>query len=430
MNSVASQNPLLYRLVVSHYLISALCFVSLAVMLLITARNLTGHYFHPQLLAITHMAALGWGTLVIFGAVYQLLPVILDTELYSYRTAWLSLLLFSAGLVLLVYSFWHFEPGIYMQSGSLLLLAGISLFAANVFLTAKQNRDDIHQEFIITACIWLLATALLGTLLVFNFRYAFFQKDHILFLKLHAHMGLAGWFLMLITGVSSRLMPMFLVSKQQKLGFLSWSFYLINVGLLLFLIDTYFSGLNAKTYIAALVSFAGIACWLMFIAGCFRTRMRRKIDLSIWHSLVSFFLLGTAIVTLPFIVFNHLKADPLSVKYTLLYGSLLFMGWITSLILGQTFKTLPFIVWLKHYQHLAGNSDIPLPAGIFKGKLLSIQFGLYLIFILVFYAGMFYRSATLINAGLGCFLAVSLVYLSNVLIVIFHRPDKKYYEQS
>ena len=429
MNSVATQNPLLYKLVVSHYLISALCFVSLAVMLLLAAPNLTGHYFHPQLLAITHMAALGWGTLVIFGAVYQLLPVILETELYSYKAGWISLWLFASGLVFLVYSFWNFEPGIYMQGGSLLVSAGISLFGANVFLTAKQNRNDIHQEFIITACIWLVATALLGTLLVFNFRFAFLQKDHILFLKLHAHMGLAGWFLMLITGVSSKLIPMFLVSNQKKVILLSWSFYLINGGLLFFVIDTYFSGLNFKTYIAAFLALAGIVCWLTFIAESFRTRMRKKIDLSIWHSLVSFILLGSAIFILPFIVFNHIKADPTAVDYTLLYGTLLFMGWISSLILGQTFKTLPFIVWIKHYQHLAGKGKILMPADIFKSKLLKIQFVTYLIFIMVFYTGMFYKSASLINFGLGCFLAVSLVYLSNVLIVILHRPDKKQYEQ-
>lgn len=394
-------------------------------MLLFAARNLTGHYFHPQLLAITHMAALGWGTLVIFGAVYQLLPVVLETELYSHKAGWVSLGLFSSGLIFLVYSFWNFRPGIHMQCGSLLLLAGIVLFGANVFLTAKQNRNDIHQEFIITACIWLVVTALLGALLVFNFRYAFLQKDHILFLKLHAHMGLAGWFLMLITGVSSKLIPMFLVSKQQRAGLLSWSYYLINAGLIFFVTDTYFSGLNNKTYMAVLIALAGIACWLMFIACCFRSRMRKTIDLPIWHSLISFMLLGIAIFILPLIVFNHIKADSRAVDYTTLYGSLLFMGWISSLILGQTFKTLPFIVWLRHYQHLAGKDTIPMPADIFKTKLLKLQFVMFLIFILSFYTGVFYKSAILINSGLGCFLAVSLVYLSNVIIVLFHQPRKK-----
>lgn len=422
MNSVGTHNPLLFRLVAAHYFVSALCFVSLAVMLLVAAQNLTGHYFHPQLLAVTHMAALGWGTLIIFGAVYQLLPVILETELYSHKVAWISLVLFFIGLIVLVYSFWTFQPGFHMQCGSLLLLAGIGLFGVNVFLTAKQNRDDIHQEFIITACIWLIVTAFLGTLLVFNFRYAFLQRDHILFLRLHAHMGLVGWFLMLITGVSSKLIPMFLVSRHQKPRLLSGSYYLMNAGLILFVIDTYFTGLNGRTYAEAAIVLAGITCWLIFIFGCFRSRMRKTIDLPIWHTLLSMVLLTVAIFILPLIIFNHLKSDARAVDYTTLYGSLLFMGWISSLILGQTFKTLPFVVWIRHYQHLAGKGVIPMPADLYKNRLLKIQFVVFLLFTLTFYAGMFFKSAILINIGLGCFLIVAITYLSNVMVVLFHKP--------
>ncbi|WP_411275458.1 hypothetical protein [Daejeonella sp.] len=425
MNSVGTQNPLLYRLVAAHYLVAAICFVSLAVMLLFAAGNLTGHYFHPQLLAVTHMAALGWGTLIIFGAVYQLLPVILETELYSHKAGWISIGLFVSGLIALVYSFWAFQPGIHMQCGSVLLLAGISLFGANVFLTAKQNRNDIHQEFIITACIWLIVTALLGTMMVFNFRYAFLQQDHILFLKLHAHMGLVGWFLMLITGVSSKLIPMFLVSRNQKSQLLSWSYYLINGGLALFVVDTYFSGLNMKTYGAAAIALAGIACWLVFVADCFRSRMRKAIDLPIWHTLLSMLLLVTAIFVLPLIVSNHLRSDPRAVNYTTLYGSLLFMGWISALVLGQTFKTLPFIVWIRHYEHLAGKDPIPMPADLYNNGLLKMQFAVFLLFTMTFYAGMFFKSAILIDVGLGCFLIVALTYLFNVMIVLFHKPKSE-----
>ncbi|WP_276349207.1 hypothetical protein [Daejeonella sp. JGW-45] len=415
----------LYKLVVVHYLVSALCFVGLAVMLMITAGNLTGHYFHPQILAVTHMAALGWGTLIVFGAIYQLLPVILETELYSYKLGWLSLGLFIPGLTLLVCSFWHFQPGLLMQCGSILLLSGITLFGLNVFLTAKQNRDDIHQEFIITACIWLMATALLGALLVFNFRYAFLQKDHLLFLKLHAHMGLAGWFLILITGVSSKLIPMFLVSKVQKNSLLTWSYYLMNAGLLLFITDTYFFGLNLKSYVAAVIVFAGIVCWMLFLSRCFRSRIRKTIDLPMSHSVLSFVMLGAAIIILPVIIFNAVKADQKAVDYTTLYGTLLLMGWISSLILGQTFKTLPYIVWTRHYQHLTGSAITPMPADLFNHKILRAQFILFLFFTVMFYAGLFYKSVVWIVAGLVCIFMVAILYFINVIAVLLHSPSIK-----
>lgn len=426
MSTSGNHRLALYKLVVAHYLLSALCFAALAAMMFFAAGNLTGHYFHPQLLALTHMAALGWGTLIVFGALYQLLPVILETELYSYSAAWTSLVLFVCGLVIFVFSFWNFQPGLHMQCGSLLLLSGIMLFGLVIFLTAKKNRDDIHQEFIVTAVIWLIATALLGTLLVFNFRYAFLQKDHLLFLKLHAHMGLAGWFLMLITGVSSKLIPMFLVSKIQKRGLLSWTYYLINAGLLFFVTDTFFFGLSNRTYIAAILVVSGIICWFWYIAACFKSRIRRAIDVPMLHTLVSIILLGAGVLVLPVIVFYHLRSDPQAARYTTLYGSLLLMGWISSLVLGQSFKTLPYIVWAKHYQHLAGKIPIPLPAELFKQKWLKVQFIAFVLFAVTFFTGMLLKSSILIKAGLICFLVVSLLYLANVLVIICHKASNQH----
>ena len=39
------------------------------------ATELTGHYYHPRVLALVHTVTLGWITLTIFGASYQLIPV-------------------------------------------------------------------------------------------------------------------------------------------------------------------------------------------------------------------------------------------------------------------------------------------------------------------------------------------------------------------
>jgi hypothetical protein len=228
MNS-SSTPTALYTPVIAHYVASAICFVAMAVMLLFASDDMQGHYFHPKLLAITHTAALGWGTLIIFGACYQLLPVILEIELYSYKLCWLSLAFFLAGLPLLVTGFWQFDPGLSMQIGSVLLVTGITIFALNIWLTARALKvQNIHQDFIITSALWLLATAILGVLMVFNFRFAFLPQDHLQFLKLHAHMGIGGWFLLLIIGVSSKLLPLFLVSTKQKTVYLYWSYYLIN----------------------------------------------------------------------------------------------------------------------------------------------------------------------------------------------------------
>ncbi|MBC7745831.1 MAG: hypothetical protein H7096_12100 [Flavobacterium sp.] len=429
MNAV-KQDPSLYKIVVTHYITSSLCFLAVVIMMVFCAEDFSGHYFNPKLLAITHLAALGWGTMIILGASYQLLPVILETKLYSKILAWVSYVFFLPGIFCLVFSFWIFDPGIFMQSGSIFLLLAIVLYAVNVFFTAdKGQQDSIAQDFIGTATLWLCFTALLGTLLVFNFQFPFLPKDHLDFLKLHAHMGIAGWFLLMIIGVSAKLLPMFLVSSYQNNQLLNLTYYLLNTALILFLVDTYLYNLNAKTYVIAFVGIAGIVCYLLFVYQCFKFRIRKVMDLPMASTFLSFGLLGIAISIIPFIIYWHLDKNPATIKYSMLYGTLLFMGWICALILNQTFKTLPFIVWVKHYEHLTGKFKTPMPADLVNNSLLKIQAISFVAFCCTFFPGIFFGFTFLIYAGLGALLVTAVMYILNVAGVILHKTRTENYDR-
>jgi hypothetical protein len=416
------QNPGLFRIVVTHYVTAAFCFLILSVMMLFSVKAFNGHYFHPQILAITHMAALGWGTMIILGASYQLIPVVLETDLYSEKLAWISFALFIPGLIDLVYSFWIFVPGIHMQCGAILLLLAVILFTVNVYLTAiKKKQERIQADFIFTACILLCLTVALGAALVLNFTLPIFPQGQMHFLKLHAHLGLIGWFLLMLIGVSSKLVPMFLVSSYQNTRLLTYSYYLIVGALLCFLVDSYLFGLSFRTYIIFAVGAAGISCYLLFILKCLRSRLRKHIDLPMLNSFFSFILLKIALLTVPFTIYFHIKNNPLTVRYSMIYGEFMLLGWITALILGQTFKTLPFIVWVKHYEHLTGKFKTPMPADLFNDNLLNAQTVAYLIFCLTFMPGCYFLSMPLIYIGTAAMLITAVLYLSNIFIVLFHK---------
>jgi hypothetical protein len=421
MSSI-KQNPGLFKIVVTHYVVAAFCFLMLSIMMLLSAKAFTGHYFHPQILAITHMAALGWGTMIILGASYQLIPVVLETDLYSEKLAWISFAFFLPGMVALVYSFWVFVPGIHMQCGAVLLLLAVILFTVNVYLTAKKKKQQtIHEDFIFSACLCLCFTVALGAALVFNFTMPVFPQDQLHFLKIHAHLGLIGWFLLMLIGVSSKLVPMFLVSSYQNTRLLSFSYYLIVGALLLFLIDSYLFGLSFRTYLIFTIGAIGISCYLMFILKCLRSRLRKHIDLPMLNSFLSFILLKIATLTVPFIIYFHLKSNPATIRFSMLYGQFMLMGWITALILGQTFKTLPFIVWVKHYEHLTGKFKTPMPADLFANNLLKAQTVSFIVFCLTFMPGCYFMVIPLIYVGIAALMVTALVYLSNVLIVLFHK---------
>src|SRR5262249_23988781 len=60
------------------YLVCAAAFfVAAAAQVPCLAPELTGHYYQPRLFALTHTLTLGWITLAIMGASYQLIPVTL-----------------------------------------------------------------------------------------------------------------------------------------------------------------------------------------------------------------------------------------------------------------------------------------------------------------------------------------------------------------
>ncbi|HJP63538.1 MAG TPA: hypothetical protein VJ844_08860 [Mucilaginibacter sp.] len=421
MSSI-KQQPGLYRIVVTHYVVAAICFFILSVITLFSVKAFTGHYFHPQLLAITHMAALGWGTMMILGASYQLIPVVLDADLYSQKLAWLSFALFLPGIIALIYSFWVFVPGIHMQCGAVLLLFSVILFTVNVYLTGKKKKQQtIQEDFIFSACLCLCLTVALGVALVFNFTVPIFQQDQLHFLRLHAHLGLMGWFLLMLIGVSSKLVPMFLVSSYQKTGLLAASYYLVVAALLLFLIDSYFFGLSFRTYLIFIPGAAGLACYFIFILKCVQSRLRKHIDLPMLNSFLSFLFLISATLIIPFIIYFHLKNNPLTVRFSMIYGELLFMGWITALILGQTFKTLPFIVWVRHYEQLTGKFKTPMPADLYSNKLLKAQTISFIIFFLTFMPGCYFMIIPLMYAGIAALIVTAIMYLSNVYVMLFHK---------
>jgi hypothetical protein len=398
----------------------------LAVLLFVLSGKFPAHYFAPGTLAITHLAALGWGTMVIFGACYQLLPVLLECDLYSNKLPWIVFALFLPGLFCLVYSFWVFDPGIHMQAGGVLLTLSILIFCVIIFKTAARSAiASAPKDFILTSCIWLAATAILGTLMVFNFQYAFLPEDHLHFLRLHAHMGIAGWFLMLIIGVSAKLIPMFLVSRNQPSNLLSWCFGLINISLLLFMADGYTHGLHLNTHLIVLMMLCGLAFYFLYVMKCFRSRLKKKLDIPILKTVLSIVFLSVSVLMLPVIIHLAVKQSAWSVKLSTLYGMLIFMGWITALIMGQTFKTLPFIIWVKKYEHLSGKARIPMPADLYNAWLLKLQYFAYLIFCISFFAGFLLSNNLLMTAGAVSIVIAAFSYLGNVILLITHKPTAK-----
>lgn len=398
------------------YATGAVAFVILCVVMLLTPQSFTQHYFTPHMLTIVHIAALGWGTMIIFGAAHQLLPVICEQDLYSEKMASLVWYTLATGIILLTSTFWNLSVGWLMITGGSLIVFSVILYVINVWKTSRIcKKYSVQKLFITSSALWLLFTVTVGLLLAINLAFPFFDVSHLEILKLHAHAGIAGWFLQLITGVSTKLVPMFLLGKSDKNHLLLNAFIFQNAGLILFLTDGYFIEITTRSLVYAGLVLIGIIFWLMYLRDAYKNRLRKRVELLMKHSFLSFLSLVISVLLIPLVYFSN------GYRWTMLYGTLLFMGWITNIILGKTFKTLPFIIWNGHYKHLSGKVKVPLPKHLYSEKLTVWQFRTFIAAFLVFALGLVTQELLIIKAGLVLWLAVALIYCTNVFKLLLHK---------
>ncbi|WP_225974393.1 cytochrome C oxidase subunit I [Arachidicoccus ginsenosidivorans] len=316
--------------------------------------------------------ALAWGTMLIFGASHQLLPVLVEGKLNSDKLAYLTFGLMAIGIPFLIYGFYVFNVGAPLKIGATMINLGVLCYLLNVISTAfKNNQKNIHAWFAITATIWLLTTTFLGLLLVFNFQTPLLTNNSVYYLAVHAHLGIIGWFLLMVIGLGSRLIPMFLISKYTNNKILWLIFALLNFALISFL-GFYLSG--APTYLYYIPNVMGVAAILLFGRHCYKAykiRIRKNVDQQVTTSLISIVLM-----LIPFIILIvTIGAIPKAYinRMVMLYGFTIFFGWITAIILGMTFKTMPFIIWNKVYHSKAHKGRTPAPKEIFNNKVYKIM---------------------------------------------------------
>lgn len=421
MSAATISNSPARWVVLPHYAFAAVAFVVLCLLLVFSADAFGGHYFHPKLLTLTHVAALGWATMIIFGSLYQLLPVVLEVRLYSEKLGTVAFVLLATGTILLSIAFWNFWVDTILHVAACLLFVSFLVFSYNVVQTARQApKWGIEADFIVTSTVWLTATGLVGLLMALNFQYAFLPHDHIRYLQLHAHLGMVGWFLLLIVGVGSKLIPMFLLAHPENTRSLNAAYYLINGGLVLFAADHLFIHSGFAALYAALVV-GGIACFLHFLYLARCLGKRHDLDLGMKQTFVALTLLLLPVV-LVFLVTLQLDIPQrlLSALY-LVYGLSVFFGFVSALILGQTFKTLPFIVWMHSYEDHVGRYKTPLPKDLYSNALLRWQNIAYLMGLVALLAGVLMAEQNVILVGAVLLSIAAVLYASNVFKVLMHK---------
>lgn len=425
MQQIASQNSPSPSVVIPHYVFGGLSLLIASILIVCYPDAFNQHYFNPRLLSITHLLVLGWITMIIFGALYQLLPVIMEVKLNSEVLARISFWLMATGTIMLSYAFWQFSFGSLMFVAGTLIVMSVFLFVLNVIKTAKQSvKNTIERLFILSSAYWLMFTVMAGLTLAVNLSMPFLNVSHLELLKLHAHAGLVGWFIQLIIGVSCKLLPMFMVSHHVKTGILHYTFWSMNLGLILGIVALYLQ-IHGFVIVSAVLVVSGIVIYLRFLLDAYRKRVKKQLDIGMRQSAFSYAILLIPMILVFLLLFRFDFLESLTIQLSITYGTAIVIGFITSLVMGQTYKTLPFIVWLKIYRGKVGRVVLPLPKDLYSEKAAVAQVWLYGLGILVLLVGIVAAIKGVVLLGGIILLLSTLLYNFSIFKIVLHKPTQK-----
>jgi len=175
-----------------------------------------------------------------------------------------------------------------------------------------------------------------------------------------------------------------------------------------------------------LIPVSGVAVAVILFANfCYqswRQRIRKKVDEPMKVSIFSVIMMVLPLLFLVVILALLLLSGAENSSVITAYGFIIFFGWITAIILGMTFKTLPFIVWHKVYHKLVGKGKTPNPKDLFSNSIFKWMSIIYLGGFVLFTVGILLQVLVILQSGAVLLLLTSFLYNWNVVKLLMHKP--------
>jgi hypothetical protein len=410
------------RLPGEHFAAALLFLTTAAAGLIWVAPELaSGTYLSPHVEGVTHCVTLGWLTLTIFGALYQLLPVALGVPVRSERFGHVSFWTFAPGVALLVIGI-AFSSIAMRRIGIALITFGIVCLVTNVGLSLRRvAKRDVIWAAVAVGLGYLTMTLLLGSLLAENLHAGYLGNWRVTVLATHLHVALLGFVLVTMIGISHRLLPMFLLAHtadtrwtRRALVMVATGVFILASGLAL-LRGTYS---EVARWIGLICIEIGVAFFLTQARQFYKHRKRPRLDAGLRHAAVALVFLGITACIAPFVLLLGGSHPRLATEYVVL-GVL---GGFAMYVVGQFYKIVPFLAWIARFRKDVGVKPVPTVAQMFSSRVGHIDLVLLVTGILGIEIGIAMANATVTRLAACSVLAGVLCFASQMIRVVYGNP--------
>ena len=313
-----------------------------------------------------HLYLLSFVMMIIFGAMAQLVPVVLEVGHFAVDLYYIIYPLLFSGSLMMGYGFLH-SPAL-LPYGGLVVLISLLVFVFETFMTInKVKKFNTVMVSVVIANIFLFLGLIFGITMALGFAGTIVVDIHLL-LKAHIYLVLFGYVGITIMGISMVLLPMFWLSHSFSWKPIQTALWLISFGVVSVVISSIFDVVSLS-YIGYIFTFVALGFYVYQIYIIYKTRVRLENDVYL-HSLL--FSYGSFVVSLilgiGYIIFDN-------ERLLLGAGYLTLLGFIAFVIIGHLYKIVPFLVWYQRFSPLIGKQKVPMLADMVPAWSAKFGFG-------------------------------------------------------
>ncbi|NGQ93961.1 hypothetical protein G3578_02080 [Brevibacillus sp. SYP-B805] len=308
----------------------------------------TAAFHSPEGILLAHMLLLGWATMIAMGASYQVTQVLLRTSMYSRKLAFFQVIVYVAGVLLLLVSFWNWTPLGMGMGGGLIVLA-VAVYAFNLGVTYV--RSKLWTPVTVGASLSLLdlcVTVVLGTTLGIAAWTGWSPARYELLFFTHMWFGLVGWLAGLLVSYRLKLLPMFYVSRKTGTK--------LNYAIILFFQAGVWLGAGGWWSENRMLSNTGLLCVVVSlgILGWFVRGVRNQ---SSGKQPIGAVRVADVLIAVTFLLavvwtLLHVGSGAAAQSYRVVSTLMLYvvLGWFSASILAYLTKIIPFLWWAHQFR--------------------------------------------------------------------------------
>jgi len=362
-----------------------------------------------KILSLVHLFLLGFVMMVIFGAMAQLVPVVLEVGHSAVELFYAIWPLLGIGTLLMVIGFLGY-PAL-LSYGGIVVLISMMIFVMEIFTTIKKvKKFSLVISSVLISNTFLFFGVIFGLTMALGYA-GVIEVDIISLLRSHVYLVIGGYIIVTLMGLSVVLLPMFGLSHGFSMRPLEISITLMSVSVVMVVISSFIEYIFIE-YIAYTLAVAAMIIYFYMTYTIFKTRARKEIDIYVMSLLFGYI---SMIVAVAFGVLNFfIVYEPLLIAS----GWLMFFGFFGFVITGHMYKIIPFLVWFERFSPLVGKEKVPMLADMVPKKSSHAQFVFGAIGVSIVALAILMQNDTMIKAGASFLVVGAFALVRNVFFMI------------